>query len=968
MHRRASLSLLTVCLLILVVVAGIATGRGIVRVAPGHFGTSGSRILAPGWHLASPFSRPEILSREGQGTLPPLTFSSREGVRGSLLLSFRFRVDAEILARASSERGRGFHALMEEAASGALKEALADRSAAEFLDHAALDAPVTGSVARALKAIGVRASDLKWEIRLPDDFTRNLLRTEYASKAHPTGIRLLLIGLDAADWRIIDPLMAAGRLPNLKWLIDAGVRAPMRSFNPMISPLLWTTVATGKGPDLHGVADFSVVAAKSGEKIPISSRYRKAKTIWNILTDFGRSSAVVGWWASYPADRLDGYLVSDRVAALSMLPGRERLADRPGFTFPVSYLKEILPKLSLPTQVSLEEVRRYADVSLSEYEAGLAWIAHPPPPPKDKKEKPPVQHPVGLLIRILTATRNYEAAALDLLGRRPFAFAGFYFEGIDLVGHRFQHFLPPKMGMVSEAEYRKFSRVVTEFYVAQDRMVGELVEKSGPGTTVMILSDHGFKTGADRPEGLLPYTVDQPVEWHWEDGIFILSGAGAGRGRLREAATLFDVAPTALALLGLPVPADMTGRVLSETLDPVFLAKFPPARVPTYEGVGTPRETEEAAVSDEVSAEMMAQLRALGYVGGDFHAPGTPEEGGAEKPAPGGEAAAEDTPVTYHRNMATYYLNRREYAKAIAELEEANRREKLPKTYAMLAESLDALGKKQEAMAALEEGWKEVSRGMEADSILWYVQLAVETGDAARGKRFLEEHRDSLKEAPAIRDAAEGRLAEAEGRLKEAEGLYEKALQADPTLVAAARQLIGFYRQGGRMEEIRPVLEAGLRKSERIDEYHNLLGALDSQAGRKEQALAHFRRAAELNPLDPRFSLNLGLTLMDLDRWEEAGTVLEKAVAVTPDADLYLGLGNVRLQTREPERALSAFQKARELGGPGAGSTRADLGIALSYLGLRRPDDALAFARESLARNPDNPPLQNLYQDLLRRR
>lgn len=968
MHRRHTLSLLTLCLLILAA-AGLATGRGIVRVPPEYFGTSGGRILPPGWHLVSPFSRPEILSEEGQGALPPLTVSSREGVRAGLLLSFRFHVDAATLARAASERGRGFHALMEEAASGALKEALGGRSAAEFLDHAALDAPVTGSVSRALDAIGIRASDLKWEIRLPDDFTRNLLRTEYVAKTHPTGIRLLLIGLDAADWEIIDPLLAAGRLPNLKRLIDAGVRAPARSFNPMISPLLWTTIATGKGPDLHGVADFSLVTAKSGEKVPISSRYRKAKTIWNILTDFGRPSAVVGWWASYPADRLDGYLVSDRVAALSMLPGRERLADRPGYTFPASYLGEILPKLSLPSQVSLEEVRRYADVSLSEYEAGLDWIAHPPPPPKDKKEKMPVQDPVGLLIRILTATRNYEAASLDLLGRGPFAFAGFYFEGIDLVGHRFQHFLPPKMEMVSEEEYRKFHRVVTEFYVDQDRLVGDLVEKSGPGTTVMVLSDHGFKSGARRPEGLLPYTVDQPVEWHREDGVFILSGPGAGRGRLLEPATLFDVAPTTLALLGVPVPADMAGQVLTGALDPAFLAKFPPARVPTYEGVGMPRETEEAAASDdEVSAEVMAQLRALGYVGGDLHAPGAPEEGGAEKPVPGDEAAAEDTPVTYHRNLATYYLNRREYARAIAELEEANRREKLPKTYAMLAESLDALGKKREAMAALEEGWKETPRGMEADSVLWYVQIAVETGNAERGRRFLEEHRDSLKEAPAIRDAAEGRLAEAEGRPKEAEGLYEKALQADPTLVAAARQLIGFYRQEGRMEEIRPVLEAGLRKSERIDEYHNLLGALESRARRMEQALAHFRRAVDLNPLDPRFSLNLGLTLMDLDRWEEAGAVIEKAVAATPDVDLYLGLGNVRLRTREPERALLAFQKAREMEGPGPASSRADLGIALSYLGLRRPDDALAFARESLARNPDNPPLQNLYQDLIQRK
>jgi len=95
---------------------------------------------------------------------------------------------------------------------------------------------------------------------------------------------------------------------------------------------------------------------------------------------------------------------------------------------------------------------------------------------------------------------------------------------------------------------------------------------------------------------------------------------------------------------------------------------------------------------------------------------------------------------------------------------------------------------------------------------------------------------------------------------------------------------------------------------------------------------------------------------------------MEKAIAKTPDADLYLGLGNVRLRTRDPEGALAAFQKARELGGTGPASSRADLGIALSYLGLRRLDDALAFARDSLSRNPDNPPLQNLYQDLLRRR
>jgi len=522
------------------------------------------------------------------------------------------------------------------------------------------------------------------------------------------------------------------------------------------------------------------------------------------------------------------------------------------------------------------------------------------------------------------------------------------------------------MEMVSEEECRKFHRVVTEFYIAQDAWIGELTRKAGPGTTILILSDHGFKSGARRPEGLLPFTMDQPVEWHREDGgIFLLSGPGAARARLSEPVTLFDIAPTILALLGLPVASDMPGRVLEGALEPGFLSRFPPEKVATYEGVGSPRRAEEAPASDEVSAEMMAQLRALGYVGGDSHATGTSSRGGEGTQAPE-SAPAEDTPVTYHRNLATYFLGRREYAKAIEELQEANRREKLPKTYAMLAESLDALGRKREAMSALEEGWKQVPEGMEPDSILWYVQLAVDAGDPARGETYLEEHREALRNSPAIRDAARGRLAEARGERHAAEQLYERALQADPTLVGAARQLVGFYREEGRLDAIRPILEAGLRKSERIDEYHNLLGALDSSAGEKERALAHFRRAAELNPRDPRFSLNLGLTLMDLGRFDESGRVFEKALSEMPDADLYLGLGNVRLKSREPALALAAFQKAREAGGTAA--PRADLGIALSYLGLRRADDALAFARESLSRNPDNPPLQNLVRDLSRNR
>ena len=88
---------------------------------------------------------------------------------------------------------------------------------------------------------------------------------------------------------------------------------------------------------------------------------------------------------------------------------------------------------------------------------------------------------------------------------------------------------------------------------------------------MLVVSDHGFKTGTARPVDVLPFTTQQPVEWHREEGVFVLSGPGARRGhRLAQPATLFDVAPTLLYLLGLPLSEEMPGHILIDALDPGF--------------------------------------------------------------------------------------------------------------------------------------------------------------------------------------------------------------------------------------------------------------------------------------------------------------------------------------------------------------------------------------------------------------
>ena len=76
-----------------------------------------------------------------------------------------------------------------------------------------------------------------------------------------TGVKVVLVGLDGADWQIINPLIEAGLMPNMKRLRAAGAWSDLRSTSPMLSPLLWTSVATGVTPDKHGIIDFLVNTA-----------------------------------------------------------------------------------------------------------------------------------------------------------------------------------------------------------------------------------------------------------------------------------------------------------------------------------------------------------------------------------------------------------------------------------------------------------------------------------------------------------------------------------------------------------------------------------------------------------------------------------------------------------------------------------------------------------------------------------
>src|SRR5262245_39715269 len=94
--------------------------------------------------------------------------------------------------------------------------------------------------------------------------------------------RILLIGWDSADWQVINPLLDDGKMPTLAGLIEAGAMGTLATLHPMISPMLWTSIATGKTADRHGIHGFAEPDAARGMR-PSTSTSRRTKAIWNIF-------------------------------------------------------------------------------------------------------------------------------------------------------------------------------------------------------------------------------------------------------------------------------------------------------------------------------------------------------------------------------------------------------------------------------------------------------------------------------------------------------------------------------------------------------------------------------------------------------------------------------------------------------------------------------------------------------------
>jgi tetratricopeptide (TPR) repeat protein len=694
--------------------------------------------------------------------------------------------------------------------------------------------------------------------------------------SEPLAKKVLLIGWDAADWKVINPLLDQGLMPTLDDFINHGVMGNLATLRPILSPMLWNSIATGKRANKHGIHGFMEPDTQNGGIRPVSSTSRKVKAIWNILTQRGFKTHVLGWFAGHPAEPINGVSISD-LYPYATAPHDQPWPLPPGAVHPES-LRDTFAELRMHP----------ADVTEA---AILPWIPRASEIDQEKDK--------GLMsfAKILSENCSIHNAATWILQNEPWDFMAVYYNGIDHFCHGFMHYHPPRMDGIPEDRFEIYKDVVNGAYRFHDMMLETLLNLAGPDATVLLVSDHGFHSDHLRPRGI-PAEPAGPAIQHRPFGIVCMKGPHVQQDERIYGATLLDVTPTILTLFGLPVGADMDGRVLVQAFEE------PPqvTRIPSWE-----QELGECGMHpadlrmDPAAAQaVLQQFVALGYI---------------QPPSEDQSKAVASAVREANYNLSRDYLDCGRADDALPLLEELAKNDPKQSRFQMhLAQCYLALNRRADAKQILEA-----------------LMNAPEPEPAKDGppKPAGAAPPDAETEAPPseipgvetpVVTAAEATLQAA----PESEAPTAQTLAAAETPLAESPE--GATAEGTpspKLPNPRPWADL-------------LMGVIHFEEGNMEDALASLLKAEQSDPRLPNLHLRIGETYLRQRRIDDADRAFHQALDIDGDSpEAHLGLAMVRLRQRRndeaAEQALLAvgLQHFLPLG-------HFYLGVALARLGHRQ--------------------------------
>ncbi len=689
------------------------------------------------------------------------------------------------------------------------------------------------------------------------------------------GGKVVIIGSDGFDWQIYRQVSKQIPMPNLERLIREGATGDLVSMDPMISPMIWTTMATGVEPHVHGIIDFLMEDAATGEKVPITSTMRRVPALWNILTRYGCSSGFIGWLGTYPAEPVHGFMVSDRIVFHAFDPrwqeAEDQLApeDTEGLAYPDSLIHEISPFVLTHDDIGTGALRHFIEVTQDDLVS-------------DAETFDPLD-PVRNLRLILAANQTYEQIARYTYPRyRPDLFS-VYLDLVDTAGHLFIKHMDPPASDVSAEDARKYGGAMAAAYARTDSIIGEWLGLIDEETTLIMISDHGFKSGDIRPSGPSAIGGGQAVKWHRISGAIALHGHRVNKGKVIRDASVLDVAPTVLRLLGLPAAEDMPGKVLKEALNEGWLASSSAIeRIDTY---GARTEVAQAVRREDEEAAMLERLRALGYVGG-------------------GSADVD--------RLAGSYFSKGEFDKAIEIWREMLRDEPdNPQVLTSMANALVHKGQFAEAVSMLEGVVEKHPEFVDARNLLGicYINLN-RLNDAERAALLVLAQESGNSEAYFNL----GVIADKRGLYDEAFATFKRSVDLRGDHDEARVNLANEYLRRGNLKHAKIQAGKALEINPGLLDAWYLLGQAHKGMQDPDSAIVCFREALRHAPGFNRARVSLAITLAAEGRLDEARLELEKGLDHPDDLNLiYINLGLIYCQTGDLEAAEANLKKAVDL-------------------------------------------------------
>jgi len=250
--------------------------------------------------------------------------------------------------------------------------------------------------------------------------------------------KVIVIGIDGADWKLLHPWLEQGHLPVLEKFCIQGTTGKLRSTIRPESSVAWSAFATGVNPGKHGVFGFVQHVQGSYQNHIANGSNIRIQRFWDILGDAGLRSCLINIPFTYPPTPINGILVGGMMTPGIHVP----------FVHPPDLQKEILARF--PNYL---------------FDAGDA-----------AKERD------TLIKHVTTYTEQQKELALWLLNEQDWDFASIVFTGPD----RLQHFLWSD------------PQALLAHYQSLDVAIGEIVDGLAEPILVLLISDHGFNACAGR--------------------------------------------------------------------------------------------------------------------------------------------------------------------------------------------------------------------------------------------------------------------------------------------------------------------------------------------------------------------------------------------------------------------------------------------------------------------------------------